>query len=47
MSFLLPIAPGLSAAKFVSTAEALMESEKSKLAREEIAEIAAISSCQT
>lgn len=47
VSFLLPIAPGLSAAKFVSTAEALMESEKSKLAREEIAETAAISSCQT
>ena len=47
VSFLPPIAPGLSAANFVNTAEALMESEKSKLAREEIAETAAISSCQT
>jgi hypothetical protein len=37
----------LTAANFVSTAEALMESEKSKLAREEIAETAAISAYQT
>ncbi len=47
VSFLAPIDPGLSAANFVSTAEALMETEKSKLAREETPETAAISSCQT